>query len=117
MTHDDLQYWLDRYVDAWRAYDTGEIGALFSPDATYAYQPWATPLRGRDAIVADWLEEPDPPDTWEAEYQPLIIQGNRATATGVTRYTDGKTYHNVFVMTFNDAGECTDFVEWYMLHA
>ena len=117
MTHDDLQIWLDRYVDAWRTSGPTTIAALFSTEATYAYQPWATPLRGRDAIVADWLKEPDEPDSWEAEYRPLTIEGDRATAIGTTRYANGKTFHNLFVMTFNGAGECTDFVEWYMLHS
>jgi hypothetical protein len=30
--------WLDAYVAAWRSYDPDAIGALFSKDATYAYQ-------------------------------------------------------------------------------
>ena len=30
MTHDDVQEWLDRYVEAWRSYDEAAIGDLFS---------------------------------------------------------------------------------------
>lgn len=115
MTHDDVQRWLDHYVAAWRSYDPDQIADLFSRDATYAYQPWAEPLRGSSAIVADWLKEPDEPDSWQADYRPLLVAGNRATATGETRYRGGKTYRNLFVLTFDDAGRCTDFVEWYML--
>jgi hypothetical protein len=36
LTHDDVQRWLDAYVDAWRTYDPAAIGALFAEDATYA---------------------------------------------------------------------------------
>ena len=40
-----------------------KIGDLFSEDALYFYSPFdeLNPLRGREAIVADWLEGPDPP--------------------------------------------------------
>ena len=30
MNHDDLQVWLDAYVDAWRSYDPAAVGALFA---------------------------------------------------------------------------------------
>ena len=39
MTHDDVQAWLDDYVDAWHTYDPAAIAALFTEDATYAYHP------------------------------------------------------------------------------
>jgi hypothetical protein len=56
MNHDDLQVWLDAYVDTWRSYDPAAIGALFAEDATYAYHPYDEGdevVRGREAIVAD----------------------------------------------------------------
>ena len=64
MNHDDLQVWLDAYVGAWRSYDPASIGALFAEDATYAYHPYDEGdevVRGRQAIVADWLAERDEP--------------------------------------------------------
>ena len=75
MTHEDVRTWLDAYVDAWRSYDPAAIADLFTEDATYAYHPWdegEAVVRGRDAIVADWLEEQDPPDSWEAQYRPIF---------------------------------------------
>ena len=116
MTPDALQAWLDAYVDAWRRYDPAAIGALFTPDATYAYHPYDTGddvVRGRDAIVANWLEEQDDPGSWEAEYRPGLIDGERATVVGVTRYADGKVFDNLFQLRFSD-GRCAEFVEWYM---
>jgi hypothetical protein len=118
MTGDGVQAWLDRYVAAWRSYDPAGIGALFSDDATYAYHPWDDGdqvLRGRAAIVANWLEEPDQPDSWSADYRPLLVSGDRAVATGVTRYDNGQVYDNMWVLRFDDAGRCAEFVEWYML--
>ena len=113
MTSEQVQDWLDAYVAAWRSYDHAAIGALFADDATYAYHPWDEPLRGREAIVASWLEDRDAPDSWEARYAPLMIDGDRAIATGETRYTDGETFSNLFVMRFDD-GRCADFVEWFL---
>jgi hypothetical protein len=117
MTDDRVQAWLDSYVSAWRSYDPVAIGELFSDDATYAYHPWDDGddvIRGRAAIVANWLDEPDAPASWSAEYQPLLVSGDRAVATGVTRYDDGKVYWNIWELRFDDAGLCTEFVEWYM---
>ena len=35
MTRDEVQAWLDRYIDAWRSDDPGTITALFSDEAQY----------------------------------------------------------------------------------
>ena len=114
MTSEQIQDWLDAYVAAWRSYDHAAIGALFRDDATYAYHPYDEPLRGRDAIVASWLEDPDEAGSWEARYAPLVIDGERAIATGETRYANGRTFSNLFVMRFDDDGRCADFVEWFI---
>jgi ketosteroid isomerase-like protein len=109
-----VQDWLDAYLEAWRSNDAAAIGALFSDDATYAYHPHSEPLRGRDAIVASWLEHDDAPGSWQASYAPLLTDGDRAIATGETRYANGRTFSNLFVMRFDEQGRCRDFVEWYM---
>jgi ketosteroid isomerase-like protein len=112
--------WLDRYVQAWRTYDPAAIGELFSEDATYAYHPWdEQPVSGRDAIVANWLEDQDAPGSWEAAYEPLAVDGDVAIATGRTRYTnpDGSVrdeYYNSFVLRFDGEGRCVAFTEWFM---
>ena len=117
--------WLDDYVTAWRTYDADAIGSLFSDDAVYRFHPWDEgddAVRGREAIVANWLEEPDAPGTWSAAYEPWLVDGDRAVATGVTRYPaeegdDGGTvereYHNVFLLRFDADGRCREFTELY----
>jgi ketosteroid isomerase-like protein len=117
VTRDDVRAWLNAYVEAWRTYDPAAIGALFTEDATYAYHPWNGEddlVRGRDAIVANWLEEQDKRGSWEAQYRPLMVEGERAVATGTTRYANGKFYWNLFVLRFGGDGRCAEFVEWYM---
>ena len=116
-----FQAWLDRYVEAWRSNDRDAILPLFTTDAEYRYHPWDEPLRGRDAIADDWLEAPDVPDSWSAEYHPFAIDGDVAVATGVSRYltedrsTVDRTYHNVFLCRFDGEGRCREFTEFFML--
>jgi ketosteroid isomerase-like protein len=116
MTPEQVQAWLAAYVAAWRSNDAATIGELFAEDAAYRYHPYDDPERGRDAIVADWLEDPDEPGSWEASYAPLLVDGDRAVATGETRYADGQTFSNLFVLAFDGDGRCTEFTEWYMEH-
>jgi ketosteroid isomerase-like protein len=114
--------WLDRYVAAWRSYDRDEIASLFATDATYRFHPWdegAEAVRGRDAIVANWLESPDATGSWTAEYRPWAVDGDRAVAVGTSRYfaTDDEpeaVFHNVFLLRFDDDGGCTEFTDVYM---
>jgi ketosteroid isomerase-like protein len=118
-TRASVAAWLDRYVKAWRTYDPAAIGELFSSDAVYAYHPWDEPVRGREAIVADWLEDRDEPDSWSASYEPLAIDGDLAVVTGRSRYVnpDGSLrteYWNLWVLRFDQDGRCTEYTEWFM---
>ena len=115
-----FQDWLHRYVEAWRTYDRDAIGALFSDDATYRYHPQDEPIVGREAIVDDWLENPDENGTYDGNYEPVAIDGDVHVATGWSRYLDGPggeprdEYCNVYICRFNDAGECTEFTEYWI---
>ena len=120
MDRDGFQRWLERYIDAWRLNDPAAIGDLFSADARYAYDPFDEALAGRAAIVASWLENPDVPGSWEADYEVLAVDGDTFVAHGRSRYlTDDRTavdreFANVFVCRFDGDGRCRDFTEWYM---
>lgn len=122
MTHDELQRWLDRYVDAWRTNDPVEVEALFTEDAVYRYRPYGGDRNaavGRQAIVEAWLDEGDPPGSWDARYEPYAIEGNRAVAMGRSDYFasekgEARTYHNAFLLRFDEEGRCAEFTEYYM---
>jgi ketosteroid isomerase-like protein len=117
MTRDDVQRWLDAYLDAWRTYDPVAIGELFAADATYAFQPYRDPLRGREAIVENWLESPDAPGSWTASFEPHAVEDERAAAVGTVRYLEADRqrtiYFNVWLLRFDADGRCADFVEYW----
>jgi ketosteroid isomerase-like protein len=119
MDEQSFQRWLDAYVEAWRSYDRDAIADLFSEDAEYRYHPWDEPERGRETIVTGWLEEPDDPATWTAEYRPWLVSGDDAVAVGVSRYLAGdgtleREYHNVFLCRFDGDGRCREFTELFL---
>ena len=114
MTPEAVQVWLDAYIEAWRSYGTGAIADLFAEDVAYAYHPWHEPIRGRDAIVTEWLSGRDEPKSWRAEYRPFVVADNRAVAVGETRYADGKIYLNIWQLTFDQDARCSEYIEWYM---
>ena len=116
MTIEQTQAWLDAYVEAWRTYDPESVGALFTDDVAYAYTPVDEPVRGRDAIVADWLKDRDEPGSWQASYRPLVVEGDRAIAVGRTTYADGRTFENLYVLRFADDRRCAELTEWYWRH-
>jgi len=120
MNKEDVAKWLERYVEAWKSYDSQAIGDLFSENAEYYYGPYHQPVRGREAIVANWLENRDQQGTYKAHYECLAINGDLAITNGRSTYyeADGVTlkteYDNIFVINFDDQGRCARFCEWYM---
>lgn len=112
--------WLARYVRAWESSDREAIEDLFSDDIEYRYHPADDPVVGRDAVVDSWLEDPDSPGTFEGEYEPFAVEGDRVVAIGWSRYFGDAArtsvravYDNIFAMEFDSAGRCRRFTEWF----
>jgi uncharacterized protein (TIGR02246 family) len=111
--------WLDGYSRAWKTYDPEQIGELFSEDAVYFDNPFDEPVRGREAIVASWLEERDEAGTYEGSYRPVLVAGDVAVARGYSRYlntngTVAEEFDNLFLLRFDANGRCVEYREWYM---
>ena len=58
--------------------------------------------------------EPDEARQLGGELPPLLIDGDRAVATGESRYAEGRAFSNLYVLRFDEEGRCTEFAEWYM---
>ena len=71
-------------------------------------------------MVASWLDDPDEPGSWQADYEVLAIDGDVFVAHGRTRYlTDDRRevdreFANIFVCRFDAEGRCREFTEYYM---
>jgi ketosteroid isomerase-like protein len=128
VTRDEVDRWLADYLGAWKSYDPEQIAALFSEDVAYRYHPYDDPIEGRDEVVKAWRAEGDhpeagtrdDPDTYDAEYRAIAVDGDVAVATGWSSYKDSadgpvaRTYDNCFVMRFGEDGRCREFTEWFI---
>ena len=119
MERTEVTRWLEAYVAAWKSGDREEIRDLFGEDVRYRYHPWDEPLAGREAVADSWLEEPDPPGSFEARYKCFAVDGDAAVAVGESTYRDpdgtvARVYDNVFLLRFNVEGRCSEFAELYM---
>jgi ketosteroid isomerase-like protein len=119
---DTLTAWMAAYRKAWESNDPSDIGALFTDDAVYYKEPFSEPLRGRDAIIAMWLEHQDAAGTTTFEWHVLV--DSAVTGTGDLAIVQGETgyatvrYSNLWVirLTSDDSGigRATEFTEWWM---
>ena len=109
--------WVERYVQAWETNDPAAIGDLFAEDALYYPTPDREPWRGRDGIVASWLERKDEPGTWDFRFQVLAVATDLAFVRGWTRYVEPPSeFSNLWVIQLDAAGRCVEFTEWWMEH-
>jgi len=113
-TANEVRGWLDSYLRAWASNEPDDIRALFTEDAVYNGRPHDPEAwRGREAIVAGWLEHRDEPGNWSFEAEVLAVDGDRAFVQAVTLYTDGPDYDNLWILSFTD-GRVSEFTEWFM---
>jgi hypothetical protein len=115
MDLDELRSWLERYFAAWRSNDPEEVGALFAPDAVYAYGPFRDEARGRDEIVRRWVEGGTQPGLRTA-FEPLAVEGERGVAHWQVSFDDGDgrtEIDGILVLDFDGRGRCVLHREWY----
>ena len=105
----------------------------------HARRPWARPgprpagpcIGGPREVTRDevqaWLEPAgeastrDEPGTWEAQYEPFSVDGDRAVAVGWSRYytdlsksTIQNLWDNVYLLEFGVDGRCSSFTEYFV---
>ncbi len=112
---DQVSSWIDGYVRAWNSNGPADIGALFSDDAAYYTEPFSTPWRGRQTIVANWLDRKDEPGQTRFTWHPLALTPDVAIIQGQTIYdTPPSIFSNLWVIRLDSTGHCTEFTEWWM---
>lgn len=110
-----IQTWMAGYIKAWNSNDPGDIGSIFSEDARYYTAPYREPWSGRQKIIEGWLDRKDEPDEYEFDYEILGLSDNKAFVRGWTHYIkEEKRYSNLWIVSLNKDGQCTEFIEWWM---
>ena len=113
-TTDEVTRWVEAYRSAWTSNDPDDVAALFTEDALYEFRPNdPEPWRGRDAIVADWADDRDGPDTWKLDFEVLGVLGNGiGIVQVVVEYLDDRpTYDDLWLIEL-EAGKAKRFTEW-----
>jgi len=117
MSSDDVRRWVEGYIRAWESNDPGDIGSLFTDDARYFPEPFREPWRGREAIIAGWLDSKDAPGSYTFRHEILAVAdgaGDLDVVRGWTKYNDPpKDYHNLWLVQLAPDGRCAEFTEWW----
>lgn len=119
MAAERFSAWFDRYRDAWRSHDPGDIAALFAPDAVYRADPFDQGVIGPEAIVAEWMDvyEEDPEEEFEMTHEVVAVNGDLGVVQGWINYTAGANtdaWRNLFIIELDDQDRCQSYLEWYM---
>ncbi|BAS11552.1 hypothetical protein AHiyo4_49740 [Arthrobacter sp. Hiyo4] len=118
---DAVRSWMEKYIAAWTSNNPEDIRALFTEEAVYATRPHdADAWRGREQIVAGWLEARDDPGNWTFDWTLLGengpgTDGGLVFVQGFTDYLgDNPSYDNLWVIRLEPDGRASEFTEWFM---
>jgi hypothetical protein len=109
---DAVARWVASYENLWRTPGTDRLGELFTADASYQPSPWATPLRGLDAIASFWKGEGGSDDVFTMTSEIVAVDGSTAVVRVLVEYGEGgRPWKDLWVLTMTD-GRCSAFEEW-----
>jgi len=113
-TTDEVTTWVDAYKRAWISNDADDIGALFTENALYEFRPNdPDPWRGREAIVAGWIDDQDSPETWTLETTILgVLPDDTAIVKAVVEYLDDRPDYDDLWLIELENGKASRFTEW-----
>jgi len=113
-----LESWLARYGAAWEARDAKLVGPLFSNDAPYQDMPFDEPKKGRAGIEEYWRTVTADQRDVQFESKVIAVNGNTGVAHWSAKFRVASTggmieLDGVFVLEFDDKGQCTSLREWW----
>ena len=115
MDRERLNGWVERYVVAWESNRPEDIEDLFTEDARYFTAPHRDPWSGREGIVEGWMGRRDEPGSWSFRWEIRAVCEDIGFVRGWTSYPQEEhDYSNLWEITLDDDGRCSEFVEWWM---
>lgn|GEM_PF-870064 len=114
LTPELLGAWVGAYERAWRDGSAADLVGLFTPDAEYLAEPFATPLVGLPAIEAFWAGEIAPDELFTMSHVVVACSGATGVVRVEVRYGDpvSAEYRELWVVTFTSDGRASRFEEW-----
>jgi ketosteroid isomerase-like protein len=116
---EQLEAWMAKLGRAWEAGDADAAAALFSEDVSYQEDPFAAPMRGREAVRAYWAEVPLTQRDIRFGFETLAVTEDGGVfhwwasftriPTGAAVKLDGAQ-----IVRFDDDGRCCSLREWWM---
>ena len=107
--------WVGAYERAWRTPGTEPLAGLFTPDATYVFDPYEAPVQGLDALGRWWDEDRDGPDeVFTMRSEVVAVDGDVAVVRVEVAYGEPvrQEYLDLWVARFAADGRCAAFEEW-----
>lgn len=118
ITFEEFQAWLAAYGRASIENDPRTSADLFSEDAEYYENPFATPMVGREAIYQYWEQGARNLKDKTADFQILAIDGSRGLAQWQSTFVLVASGNHValdclFLVEFDERKKCRVFREWW----
>jgi hypothetical protein len=114
--------WLEGYRRAWESDARSDVERLFTDDVRYYTAPFREPLRGTEEVAAYWLGEKESGIPWSFAPEVLAREGDLYVIRAVTRYPEGtrdagglEVFHNLWLVTLEEDGRASEFIEYFML--
>lgn len=118
ITVEEFRAWLAAYGQASIENDPRASADLFSEDAVYYENPFATPMVGREAIYQYWEQGARSLKDKTADFQILAIDGNQGLARWQATFVhidsgDRVALDCLFLVEFDERQKCRSFREWW----
>ncbi len=115
MTHNDVEKWVDRYVDAWRSSGTSKLASIFSSKINYSVSPWKSALKGLTELERFWGQaRSGPEEAFRLQSEVVAVESKTAVVRVEVEYAHDTLSHwrSLWIMTFDENGLCSHFEEW-----
>lgn len=114
MTYDQIEKWIEKYVEAWRDNDVLKLADLFSVHATYKEAPWSSPIHGLSDIQKYWQEICSLQGDFEVHSKIIAVDSTTAEVHLNVIYKSDKPakWQDVWALTFNNQKLCDSYQGW-----
>ena len=117
-----IRDWLAAYHHAWTTDDPAEVARAVHRRRPLLHGAVPSTPRGVPAVQEYWLGEAECEIPWSIEYQVLAQEGDLFVVRAVTTYPEGTSeaegpeiFHNLWLVTLDEDGRASEFVEYFML--